>query len=231
VGRLVIASYNVHRCIGLDGRCDPERIAAVIGELDADVVGLQEVASCGDDAAARGHLETIAHASGYECFAGPTWRLRGAQHGNGVLFRCKLRARRLVDLSVPGLEPRGAIDVELEHEEHVLRLVVTHLGLRGGERSLQVARLLDLFAAHGEQAAVLLGDFNEWRFSSRLLHRLHESFGRPISVRSFPSFFPILALDRIWVRPRSALRELTTHRSRRARLASDHLPIRAVLGL
>ena len=37
-----VATYNVHSCIGGDGRHDPERVATVIAELNADIVALQE---------------------------------------------------------------------------------------------------------------------------------------------------------------------------------------------
>src|SRR2546423_1878025 len=41
--RLRVATYNIHRCIGTDGRHDPGRIARVLNEIHADVIGLQEV--------------------------------------------------------------------------------------------------------------------------------------------------------------------------------------------
>ena len=38
-----VASYNIHKCRGLDGVTRPDRIVEVIRELGADVVALQEV--------------------------------------------------------------------------------------------------------------------------------------------------------------------------------------------
>jgi endonuclease/exonuclease/phosphatase family metal-dependent hydrolase len=88
---------------------------------------------------------------------------------------------------------------------------------------------LQVLADQGDGPLLLLGDFNEWRPPSRPLRRLHRHFGRTPGLRSFPSNFPLLALDRIWMQPRSALIALEVHTSRWARVASDHLPVRAVI--
>jgi endonuclease/exonuclease/phosphatase family metal-dependent hydrolase len=213
----------------MDGRHDPDRVAAVIRELDADLIGLQEVDSRRGSEGGIDQLEYLARASGCSYVAGPTLRRHDGESGNGLLTRHPIRSHRLFDLSVHGREPRGAIDVELEHAGVVVRVVVTHLGLRARERREQGGRLLQLLAARGEQVAVLLGDFNEWGLSSRLLRRLHRNFGPGRSVRTFPAPLPLLPLDRIWARPHAAVVELAAHRSRLARRASDHLPVRAVL--
>ncbi len=42
-GTIRIATYNVHKCRGLDGRVHPARVADVLGKLGADVIALQEV--------------------------------------------------------------------------------------------------------------------------------------------------------------------------------------------
>lgn len=218
---LVVASYNVHRCVGLDGRRDVDRIAGVLGELDADVVGLQEI-----DA---DPLDALADAAGYERIAGPTLARHDGHTGNALLTRLPIATSVRLDLSIPGREPRGALDVELRAGTRRLRVAVTHLGLRAAERRSQCERLLELLAPRGEDAAVLLGDFNEWFAQAALLRRIHRTFGRARGVRSWPSFGPLLALDRVWVRPERALRELRAHRSARTRVASDHLPVRATL--
>ncbi|MFM5907664.1 MAG: endonuclease/exonuclease/phosphatase family protein, partial [Novosphingobium sp.] len=40
--RIKVASYNIHKGVGLDRRCDPDRILSVLREIDADVIALQE---------------------------------------------------------------------------------------------------------------------------------------------------------------------------------------------
>lgn len=228
---LTIASYNVHRCIGRDGRCDPDRVARVIEELDADIVALQEVdfryhVRHGDD-----QLRLLAEATGYESIWGPVLYGSGGQYGNGILTRQPVLAVRGIDLSVPRYQRRGALDVDLDVHGTAMRIIAAHLGLGLNEREIQVQRLLRaLGRAEEAQPLILLGDFNEWRPPSAPLRRLHRRFGRTPGVRSFPSRFPVLALDRIWVQPRHALVALDVHNTHRARRASDHLPIRAVIG-
>lgn len=230
--RLVVASYNVHGCVGMDGRRDPERVADVIAELKADVVALQEVDSQPQGAGGIDQLAVLADASGcgYTFVHGPTLLRGDAHYGNGLLTRLPVRSTRFIDLSLPDREPRGAIDAELIHADARIRVVTTHLGLRAGERNAQFARLLDcLGSARDFDLVVLLGDFNEWWPPRSPLARLHRLLGRTRSVRSFPAPAPLFALDRIWVEPSNALREVRAHRSALSRRASDHLPIRAVI--
>lgn len=219
---LRVASYNVHRCIGTDGRHDPDRVAAVIRELAADVVGLQEV-SCRRSAGGIDQLVHLARATGLEPIAGPT--VCGPDHdvGNALLTSRPVLAVRRVDLSFGRREPRGALDVTLDAHGERVQVVVTHLGLRAAERRRQVASLLELL--DGADRLVLLGDFNEWFPAAAALRRVHATLGQGLAVRSFPSRRPLFALDRIWVWPRLALAGFGAHVSPLARVASDHLPV------
>jgi endonuclease/exonuclease/phosphatase family metal-dependent hydrolase len=229
---MVIASYNVHQCVGLDRRRSPTRIAAVVSELDAIIVGLQEVDARPGREPGLDQLAEIARAAGFAFVRGPTLLRHDGHYGNGLLTRAPVRNARLIDLSLPGREPRGAIDVEVEHAGRRIRVVATHLGLAPDERRAQCSRLLESLApARAFDLSVLIGDFNEWWMRRELLQRLHRCFGYTRSVRTYPSPAPVLALDRIWVRPASALVELYAHRSRLARRASDHLPLRARIAL
>jgi endonuclease/exonuclease/phosphatase family metal-dependent hydrolase len=114
-------------------------------------------------------------------------------------------------------------------EGRALRVVVTHLGLRPGERLQQVERLLGALDVKDDRPTVILADANEWRPLVALRRRLGH-FGYR-SLPTFPAVLPILSLDLVMVRPASALRAVAVHRSRIARRASDHLPVRAVLDL
>jgi endonuclease/exonuclease/phosphatase family metal-dependent hydrolase len=225
---IVVASYNIHRCIGGDGRFDPARVRRVIEELDADVVALQEV-----ETRAEGGFDLLATLAGaeYRAIAGPTLFRGDAQYGNALLSRLPLRAQRLHDLSVDGREPRGAIEVSLGSETDQLRVVATHFGLAPWERRMQAHRVLELM--NGAQAAleILLGDLNEWFLWGQTLRRLHRAFSRTPAPRTWPARCPVFALDRLWARPRAALAKLARHDSPAARAASDHLPLRAELAL
>lgn len=226
---LTIASYNVHRCIGRDGRHDPGRVAKVIEELQADVIALQEVDFRYHVRRGVDQLRFLAEATGLQSVWGPVLYGSRGQYGNGLLVRPEVLAVRGIDLSVPRHQRRGALDVDLAVHGTSLRIIAAHLGLGLNERQIQVRRLLLALADHGARPLVLLGDFNEWRPPSGPLRRLHSHFGRTPGLRSYPSNFPLFALDRIWVQPRSALVALDVHTSAWARRASDHLPVRAVI--
>ena len=239
---LTLATYNVHGCVGADGRHDPGRVAAVLAELDADVVALQELAWQPD--AALNLLHDLARRLGCHSIAGPTLLRRAGHYGNALLTRWPADAVTRIDLSLAGREPRGALDVRLHAPATDLRVVATHLGLSPRERRLQtkaqVAALgppLDTAAAFDVTAGpgagphprtpvtVLLGDLNEWFLWGRPLRRLHRHFGATPAPATFPARWPVLALDRIWVEPRARLLQLRRHRTALARQASDHLPL------
>ena len=226
--RVVIASYNTHGGVGLDRRFAPHNIARVIGELGADIVALQELHAPADGC---DMLELLRDATGLFAIAGPTMTRNDGVFGNGLLTRFPVRSIEHVKLDVARREPRGAIDAILDVHGTPLRVIATHLGLSPRERHEQIARLLDVARLREHMPTVLLGDLNEWFVQRRALRWLHEHFGESPARATFPSLLPILALDRIWCVPASAMRNVRVHRSRLARVASDHLPLLAELDL
>jgi phospholipase D1/2 len=225
--RVKVASYNIHRGIGRDGRFDPDRIRAVLQEIDADVVALQEVESA---ASGFDMLRHLARAPHYEGIAGPTLlRATGHEYGNAIITCYRPLAVRRVNLSVPRREPRGALDVDLDVKGHPVRIINTHIGLFPGERRKQIRKLLDVIGADYPLPTVLLGDLNEWFLWGSPLRWLHREFEETIGLKTFPARCPMLALDRFWVRPRTLLRNLAVHVSALARVASDHLPLVATI--
>ena len=224
--RLRVVSYNIHCGIGWDRRFNEQRILDVLKEIEPDVIALQEVES---RASGIDMLGWLANGLGFHAIAGTTL-LRGDGHyGNGLLTRCPVTCTRLLDLSFPRREPRGAISADLDCGGESIRIVATHLGLRPAERREQVQTLLKLFRESPDDRAVLVGDLNEWFLWGRPVRRLHNYFKRTPSPATYPSVAPFLALDRLWTHPRSILRRLSVHKSRRARAASDHLPLVADL--
>jgi len=226
--RVSVATYNVHRAIGTDGRTDPERILAVLREIDADVYALQEVEAHDDGA---DMLAWLGKQLGFHSVPGTTLKRKDGHFGNGVLSRSPLRGRRITDLSWRGREPRGAIAIDVDCGGRELRVVATHLGLRPAERRDQVQQLLRLFRERPGEHSILLGDLNEWFLWGRPLRRLHRYFKQTPSLATFPSFLPLLALDRVWTHPRGMLKRIAVHKTPLARKASDHLPLVATLEL
>ena len=218
---LRVASYNVHGCRGSDGKKDAARIAAVIEETGCDTVGLQE---------SDYRLDYIAGRTGMQAIPGLTLLRHDGPYGNALLTRRKVLAVRRLGFTYSGREPRNALDVDLEVGGETVRVIVTHLGLWPAERRFQVKKILELLRQTPMCERVLvLGDINEWLPLGRPLRWLNGLFGHTIVERTFPSRWPILALDRVWVRPRHSLLALKAHRSPLAQLASDHLPVKALV--
>lgn len=226
---LSVASYNIHRCVGVDGRYDPLRIARVIQELGADVVGLQEVHSRVSEDRQAHQLDFLAAATGLRAIAGPTLYRPDGHYGNALLTNATILVVRPFDLSIPGREPRGGIDAEIDIAGENLRVVVVHLGLSPAERRLQVKRLLSILANEPTRLLVMLGDINEWRPRAHSLRQLRAYFGDAPAPRTFPTRLPLFALDRIWTKPREALLKVQVFTSPLARLASDHFPVTATI--
>ncbi len=225
---MVAAVYNIHRCVGMDKRLNPRRTAAVIRELGADIVSLHEVDSCRGKECELDQPLFLSESTGFTAIPGPTVFRSDGDYGNVVLTRYPVTDRQALDLSFPGKEPRGALILKLEVEkDRILRVIVTHLGLGIRERHYQVSRLLKYFEEDTNIPLLFMGDINEWYPWSRPLLRLHRLLERSLAPATFPSSMPMLALDRIWIRPPGILTEITIHKSPLSRKASDHLPLKA----
>lgn len=230
-GVLTVATYNIHACVGRDGKMNPERVAQVIRELDADVIGLQEVDSRSGTAADSQQMDYLARSTGYAAIPGPTIQFDDRSYGNVLLTRHPIYSVRKLDLSLPDREPRGAIDADLDVRGARLRVIVTHLGLRAAERRSQLACLRKGVAAKAGEVTVLMGDFNEWHPYQKALRCLRSHFDHCPAPLSFPARWPMFALDRIWINPSSLLLKTVAHKTTLARVASDHLPIKALFRL
>jgi prepilin-type processing-associated H-X9-DG protein len=225
VNCFTIASYNIHRCVGLDGRCDPGRTVRVIQELGAKIIGLQEVDSFTESEACQ--LNRLASGTGLTIIPGPTIYREDGHYGNALLVDGHVTDIKHIDLSVPGREPRGAIDSHLNIDGLSVRVVVTHLGLNRRERRYQVRSLMHHITPKAGDLVILLGDINEWIPLGYPVRSLHRCLGKSPARRTFPSLSPLLPLDRIWVRPREAMAAISAHASPLAWIASDHLPLKA----
>jgi endonuclease/exonuclease/phosphatase family metal-dependent hydrolase len=228
--RLGVASYNIHRCIGLDGRQDAQRICNVLHEIDCDLIALQEVDNQPGDHKESMQLDFLAQETGLYSVPGLRIIFHKGEYGNALLTRFKPKSVIRHDLSYSRYEPRGALDVEIEVAGVNVRVIATHLGLRSKERRFQWRKLLAAIASGPlDHPVIMLGDVNEWYPRSGNLNAVHGVFGEPPAPKEFPTFWPLLSLSRVWVRPRAALLDVTAHRTPLSRVASDHLPIKAVV--
>jgi endonuclease/exonuclease/phosphatase family metal-dependent hydrolase len=240
--RLRVLSYNIHRAIGVDRRFRPDRIARILSEYDADVALLQEV----DEGVPRSReldlARELAGAAGYPYLAvGHNVTLRKGRYGNATLSRHGIVRERNIDLTVGFRKRRGCQHTEIEilapgREPRRLEVFNLHLGLSARERAAQLlllARSRELAVLPPDVPCLLAGDFNDWRLllgetltgalGFRCATEAHGAVRRPL--RTFPSFFPRGALDRIYYRGSLQLRRARRCRLRVSRVASDHLPV------
>ncbi len=230
------ATYNIHKCRGMDGRVRPARIVEVLRQLDADIIALQEVLSLEGEAEGRDQARFLADELGMHCALGENRRLRGASYGNVVLSRFPVRSSCNYDVSVPGRERRGCLRTDLELENgSVLHLFNVHLGTAFLERRHQARKLLEeelLRSRKFEGPRLVLGDFNEWTrgLVTQLLTAEFESADIQLHLqrtKTYPGLLPFMHLDHIYYDNSLVLDRVYLHRSLTAMVASDHLPLLA----
>lgn len=241
--RLRLLTYNVRHCRGTDGRVAPERVARVIAALSPDIIALQEVDVGRKRTGGRDQAEEIARLTGMFSHFHPALHVEEERYGDALLTHLPSRLRRAGPLPGlmrrPGLEPRGALWVEVSLGAAAIQVLTTHFGLLGAERIAQAEALLgpDWLGDPACRApTVLLGDFNAtgWSRSYRRLSARLTDARRLTGERrwrrggaSFPSRFPLLRIDHVFVSERVAVERVTVVDTPLAREASDHLPVLA----
>jgi endonuclease/exonuclease/phosphatase family metal-dependent hydrolase len=237
--RFRIATYNIHKCRGADGRVHPERIARVLEEVAADIVSLQEVVSHDGAAIADHQADYLAGRLGLFGAMGETRKHRGGAYGNVTLSRWDFKLIRPIDITIAGREQRVALRTDIRLGRHVLHVFNVHLGTAVRERRQQAVRLLDrdlLRAIDISGPRIVLGDFNEWvhgMVTRALVAEFHleDLRGHLTRMRSYPALLPLLNLDHIYLDHHLKIEKAFFHRSRRSMIASDHLPLVADLVL
>jgi endonuclease/exonuclease/phosphatase family metal-dependent hydrolase len=230
-------TYNAHSCVGTDRRLDPSRIADVIAAHDPDIIALQELdlarrRSKQEDQAAR-----IAEHVGMHFHFHPALRVEDELYGDAILSRHPLQMIHAGELpTVPSklaFETRGALWVSITVANRQVQFLNTHLGLSSRERDAQVTALLGpewLGHPACQEPVILCGDFNALPNSSphrrlgaklRDAHRVAAKARRP----TFPSRFPLLRLDYVFVSSIWEVLEVQVPATPLTRIASDHLPV------
>ncbi|MCC6829659.1 MAG: endonuclease/exonuclease/phosphatase family protein [Novosphingobium sp.] len=229
---LTFASYNIHKAVGLDRRRDPDRILAILREIDADVIALQEADRRFGRRESVLPLTSIVDYTDYEPVPLVTRPGSIGWHGNALLVRRGIAVADVAAVALPTLEPRGAIRADLVVQGHRLRVVGMHLDLSGIRRRQQVRSILAHVAGCGEPApAVLMGDLNEWALRGGCLREFGEGWQVLAPGRSFPARRPVAQLDRIVASAQWRLVAAGVHHSALAARGSDHLPVVARLEL
>jgi len=228
-GDILIASYNVHKCVGQDNLFNPQRIIKVIEEINPQLLALQEVDRRFGTREGLLDLERLKERTGLVHV--PLHSRRQHSHGfhGNALFCRQGRIHALYQIDLPGMEPRGAVIVEMTLPTGSLRVIAAHFGLLRRSRKRQVDSILDFLAKRPLMPTLMIGDLNEWRLgkNSSLTPFMPFFDIKMGTVPSFPARFPVLALDRVFAFPQHLIASVDIHDTPLARIASDHLPIKA----
>jgi endonuclease/exonuclease/phosphatase family metal-dependent hydrolase len=233
-----IVTYNVHRCVGTDRRLDVARVAAVLAQLNPDIVALQEL-----DVGRRrtGHVDQahqIAERLEMTHHFHAALQVEEERYGDAILTALPERLVKAGPLPgydpIRALEPRGALWVEVDVDGRPLQVINTHLGLVPREQQIQASHLAgNAWLDHADCAwpAILLGDFNAT--SSSLVYRTLTAKLQPARrlarrkqpSSTFPSPLPVLRIDHLFVSPGIEVLDVFAPFDPLTRSASDHLPL------
>ena len=236
--RLRVLTYNVHRCIGSDGRLAPDRVAAVIAACQPDVVALQELDVGHSRTSFADQPRMLASYLEMDWVFHPAIRRADEHYGDAILSR---RAMHLVQAAslptLPGwpmLEQRGALWVTIEFHGRKVHVINTHLGLLARERLMQTEALLGSdWLGHPDCAGprLLCGDLNAWpgtrayRCVRRVLRDAQERPRHALPRCTYPARCPLLRIDHVFHSPDLVVHAVHVPRNRQTRVTSDHLPL------
>lgn len=222
-----VASYNIHKGIGTDGKRMPERILDVLHEIGADIVALQEAdLRFGQRARVLSASLLDGHGGGWQALPLGMRAASMGWHGNAILIRGGASVVDCEVIHLPALEPRGAVMADIRINGRIVRVVGMHLDLSGLWRRRQALAILSHLASSSVQyPTILMGDLNEWSAKSGCLRDFGAGFAIAATGASFHARRPLARLDRIMASPELRIVDCGVHNSAAARVASDHLPI------
>lgn len=233
--RFRIASYNTHKCRGIHGTISPDRVIGVIEELDMDILCLQEIVDAQGGTGKFDQANRIAEAfPKLHCAFGKTRLLHGGRYGNMVLSRFPITMSHTHDITKSRREERGVLHCVIDVGKGLrVNVFNVHLGTGYMERRRQIevligAEVLDKPDLNGPR--IVIGDFNEWTrgLTTKMLQATFQSH-RPRrnlrSARTYPGVLPLLSLDHCYYEAPLEMESTKIWRSRKALIASDHLPL------
>ena len=232
-----IMTYNVHRCVGVDGKLDVARIARVIAQARPDIVALQELDVGRSRTGGVDQAHALAELLGMKFHFNAALRVEEERYGDAILTAAPMRLVKAGALpgsrAVRGLEPRGAVWVKIELDGVELNVINTHLGLVPHEQRAQAAALVAagwIGSPDCSDPAILVGDFNATQRHAayrRLAERMRDAqkLVRRRHVATFPSRWPMLSIDHVFVSPSILVQAAHAARGVLVRTASDHRPL------
>jgi endonuclease/exonuclease/phosphatase family metal-dependent hydrolase len=238
--RLRVATYNIHKGVqgvGPRKRLEIHNLGHAVEQLDCDIVCLQEVRKVHHRGPAQfAHWPDMPQADflapeGYEAVYRTNAITRHGEHGNALLSRWQVVRHQHEDMSDHRFEQRGLLHTEVQVEGRALHVVVVHLGLIRASRVRQVAQLKTFISREVplHEALVVAGDFNDWgTWVAQAFKALGLQSCSKTRIATFPSRFPLLQLDHIYVRGLVPV-SLQVPQGRIWWRMSDHLPLIAEL--
>lgn len=234
--RLRVLSYNIHHAEGMDRKLDLERIARVIRSVSPDLVALQEVDQSVKRSSSVDQPAELARLTEMQVAFGKNIELQGGGYGNAILSRHPITRQQ--NHPLPNFEhgeQRGLIEAEIAVPglNAPLLFLATHLDHRSDdrERLASAAAINELIGNRPDQPAILAGDLNDGP-ESATLHRFKLQWTRANErpQPTIPVVKPSRQIDFVLVRPRARWKTIEV-RVLDEPVASDHLPILAVLDL
>lgn len=239
-----LMTYNVHSCIGMDGKLSPERIARLIAQYAPDIIALQELDLCRLRTDNTDQAYSIARYLQMKFHFGTALHIEEERYGNAIFSHLPMRLLKSAILpgmaEKPQLESRAAIAVAIAANGTEIQLINTHLGLYNKEREAQVQCLLGsdwLGNPENQVPTILCGDFNtsprskQWRELHERLPDAQVNLANHNPRNTFSSRLPSARIDHVFVDKRIELLSIETPSTALVRLASDHLPLIVTLRL
>lgn len=239
-----VMTYNVHSCIGTDGKVSPLRIAEVIDLCNPDIVALQELDAglIRSDLIDQAHL--IAKTLEMSFHFHSSIQVEEGDYGNAILSRWPVR---LVKAGALPMEPinnfferRGALWAEVELPDGLVQVVASHFGLNRRERICQAKAIIGpewLEHPACRTPVIVCGDFNAlpgssvYRIISRHLHDVQRGLKGSRPRGTWPVQLPFMRIDHLFATPDLKVHAVTVPRTALTRVASDHLPLVVTLEL
>lgn len=231
---LRILSFNIHGGYDMRGRRDLRRVHDVLERCDIGIGVFQEIETRPSRGGTAQDIQTLAGDSRPHHLPALTMQEGEGWYGNLIVSRYPISSGIVHDLETgPSFEPRNAVDATIETPLGTVRIIGTHLSLSPWERWSEVRRLtavIDRIDEVERRPLFLMGDINEWRGGAKLLRHL-DSIMKPLkTARSFPSFWPLLRLDRVWYDHCPLPVQAETLKIPEIRHLSDHLPVLVTVG-
>jgi endonuclease/exonuclease/phosphatase family metal-dependent hydrolase len=230
-------TYNVHSCVGTDGKLDPQRIANVISRAEPDVVALQELDVCQARSGGVNQPEWLAERLNMHAHFTAARARDDGHYGNAILSRHPFDVLSEGGLSRRHGEERAVQWLRLSIHGHAVSVMNTHLSIHFRERLLQIEQLLGAeWLANRDQGVPLIvcGDLNSSQFSP-VYRRLRQDLldvqqaQGARAVPTWPSRLPLFRIDHVFASPTLRVSRCEVRRDALCRVASDHLPLLAEL--